>query len=350
MTIDGRHGSRSLVVACARADRPADCSDRDFFVDFVMTRALILGLAASTIVFLSALRRDGVAGPIAARRRGRVHGRQLRGRGGTKGLKLGLESVGRGRGRARRHHVLVALVLGALASRTTGIYFLMLTLTYAVIGYYFFGQVTTLSGFGGITGIDPPPLLRRAPGAALLRRARAVGASPTSGSGRSPHAVRAGAAGGPRRPGADGVARLQCSAASHAGVHAGRIRRRRRRRAEHLVERPDRPDLDLDRRHARPAHHRCHRRHRLPRGRLARRPGVRRGQQLPARPSARRPDRPHGGAIQHRRRAARAADRGALARGAHGHRRPDFDVVAAGADASARCHRETVETGCRNTS
>ena len=51
------------------------------------------------------------------------------------------------------------LVLGALSSRTTGIYFLMLTLTYAVIGYYFFGQVTTFSGFGGITGIDPPAFL-----------------------------------------------------------------------------------------------------------------------------------------------------------------------------------------------
>ena len=32
----------------------------------------------------------------------------------------------------------------------------MLTLTYAVIGFYFFGQVTTFSGFGGMTGIDAP--------------------------------------------------------------------------------------------------------------------------------------------------------------------------------------------------
>ena len=54
---------------------------------------------------------------------------------------------------------IVALVLGALSSRTFGIYFLMLTLTYAVIGYFVFGQVATISGFGGITGIDPPPLL-----------------------------------------------------------------------------------------------------------------------------------------------------------------------------------------------
>ena len=50
----------------------------------------------------------------------------------------------------------LALMLGALSSRSTGIYFLMLTLTYAVIGFFFFGQVITFSGFGGMTGIDPP--------------------------------------------------------------------------------------------------------------------------------------------------------------------------------------------------
>jgi branched-chain amino acid transport system permease protein len=50
----------------------------------------------------------------------------------------------------------LALLLGALSARSTGIYFLMLTLTYAVIGFYFFGQVITFSGFGGMSGIDPP--------------------------------------------------------------------------------------------------------------------------------------------------------------------------------------------------
>ena len=37
----------------------------------------------------------------------------------------------------------IALVFGALASRSTGIYFLMITLTFAVIANLFFGQVTT---------------------------------------------------------------------------------------------------------------------------------------------------------------------------------------------------------------
>jgi branched-chain amino acid transport system permease protein len=130
-----------------------------YFVEFVMTRALILGLAASTLIFLSAyggmvslaqLLMYGIAGFTV--------GNAVAEEGSTKGLTLGLNPwvavVA-----ALVITTLVALVLGALSSRTYGIYFLMLTLTYAVIGYYVFGQVTTLSGFGGVTGIRPPALL-----------------------------------------------------------------------------------------------------------------------------------------------------------------------------------------------
>jgi branched-chain amino acid transport system permease protein len=35
----------------------------------------------------------------------------------------------------------------------------MITLTFSVIANYFFGQVTTLSGFGGISGIEPPAII-----------------------------------------------------------------------------------------------------------------------------------------------------------------------------------------------
>jgi branched-chain amino acid transport system permease protein len=130
-----------------------------YFVEFVMTRALILGLAASTLVFLSAyggmvslaqLLMYGVAGFAI--------GNAVAAEGSTKGLTLGLDPwvavVA-----ALAITTIVAFVLGALSSRTYGIYFLMLTLTYAVIGYYVFGQVTTLSGFGGVTGIGPPSQL-----------------------------------------------------------------------------------------------------------------------------------------------------------------------------------------------
>ena len=50
--------------------------------------------------------------------------------------------------------VLVAFVFGAIASRSYGIYFLMLTLTFGVILNLFFGSVTKLGGFSPIAGID----------------------------------------------------------------------------------------------------------------------------------------------------------------------------------------------------
>jgi branched-chain amino acid transport system permease protein len=134
----------------------------DFFVAFVMTRTVMLGLAAVSIVFLSAyggmvslaqLLLFGIAGFMVGNAVGEA---------GSKGLKLGwnpwVAVVF-----ALAITVAVALLLGALSARTGGIYFLMLTLTYAVIGYYFFGQVTTFSGFGGITGIDAPPVFEGHP-------------------------------------------------------------------------------------------------------------------------------------------------------------------------------------------
>ena len=49
---------------------------------------------------------------------------------------------------------LLGILFGAIASRSLGIYFLMITLTYSVIAFYFVGQVTVVSGFSGISGID----------------------------------------------------------------------------------------------------------------------------------------------------------------------------------------------------
>ena len=131
----------------------------EFFVTFVLTRTLMLGMAAATIVFLSGyggmtsmaqLLMFGIAGFMI--------GNFSVSEAGSKGLKLGVNpwlSVVI----ALVITTLVALLLGAVSSRTTGIYYLMLTFIFAVIGFLFFGQVTTFSGFGGITGIDPPAVL-----------------------------------------------------------------------------------------------------------------------------------------------------------------------------------------------
>jgi branched-chain amino acid transport system permease protein len=51
------------------------------------------------------------------------------------------------------------LLCGAIASRSYGIYFLMITLAISVIVFYFFAQVTTLSGYGGIRSVTPPALI-----------------------------------------------------------------------------------------------------------------------------------------------------------------------------------------------
>jgi len=128
----------------------------DFFVDFVMTRTLMLGLVASTIVFLSAYGgMDSLAQWLIFGVAGFVIGNVVAESG--RGLRLGWEPW-LGVPIALLIATLLALMLGALSARSTGIYFLMITLTYAVIGFYFFGQVTTFSGFGGMTGIRPPGL------------------------------------------------------------------------------------------------------------------------------------------------------------------------------------------------
>ncbi|MET0566415.1 MAG: branched-chain amino acid ABC transporter permease [Acidimicrobiia bacterium] len=154
--------SKIALVAVAAALVALPLVSSEFVTSFLMTRILILAIAAASIVFLfryggmvslGQFLIFGVAGFMVG---------NAVGDSGSKGLKLGWDPWV-GVIFALVICLVVALVLGALASRTSGIYFLMLTLTYAVIGYYFFGQVTTLSGFGGITGIRPPPLFEGHP-------------------------------------------------------------------------------------------------------------------------------------------------------------------------------------------
>ena len=141
------------LVACA----PLFASD--FFVEFVLTRTLILGMAAATIVFLTGyagmtslaqLTLFGVAGFMVAN--------ASVSEAGSKGLALGW-GVWTSVIFALAVTVIVALLMGLIASRTEGIYYLMLTFIFSVIGFTFFGSVTTFSGFGGIGGVDPPSFL-----------------------------------------------------------------------------------------------------------------------------------------------------------------------------------------------
>ncbi|HEY0518801.1 MAG TPA: branched-chain amino acid ABC transporter permease [Ilumatobacteraceae bacterium] len=127
----------------------------NYWVGQLLTQMLFLGIAAASLIFLSAyggmvslaqVAIYGIAGFVLG---------NATTNGNTKGLNLGWNpwwGVVLGIAVA----VGIALLFGSLANRSVGIYFLMITLTYSVIANLFFGQVTDVSGFGGISGIPTP--------------------------------------------------------------------------------------------------------------------------------------------------------------------------------------------------
>jgi branched-chain amino acid transport system permease protein len=129
-----------------------------YWLGTLLTDALILGILAATLIFLSAyggmvsLAQVSLYG-IAAFAIG-----NLTTTGNTKGLNLAWSPLA-AIPVAIAVTTLVGLAFGFLARRSFGIYFLMITLTFSVIANLFFGQVTTLSGFGGISGIPTPSVI-----------------------------------------------------------------------------------------------------------------------------------------------------------------------------------------------
>lgn len=129
----------------------------DYWVDVILTQVFIVGIAAASLIFLAAyggmisLAQTALMGST-----GFMLGNMVTvggGGGESKGLTLGwdptlslvLALVGT---------TLLGLLFGLVASRSFGIYFLMITLTFSVITFYFVGQVTVVSGFSGIGGIN----------------------------------------------------------------------------------------------------------------------------------------------------------------------------------------------------
>ncbi len=128
-----------------------------YWAHAILIRTFLFGIAAASLIFLSAYggmvslaqtALFGMAGVIL----GNIATKG--GPGGTsKGLHLGWDPT---------LAIVLAIVLttvfgligGAVASRSAGIYFLMITLTYSVIATYTLGQVTKISGFSGIGGIN----------------------------------------------------------------------------------------------------------------------------------------------------------------------------------------------------
>jgi branched-chain amino acid transport system permease protein len=128
----------------------------EFYLSAVLTKALWLGLAAVSLIFLA-----GYVGIVSL---GQV---ALYGIAGFTMANLveadGGSAIAWNPWLATLAAIAVAtaagLFLGAISSRSYGIYFLMITLAFAVLVYFFFAQVTDLSGFGGVNNVEAPGLV-----------------------------------------------------------------------------------------------------------------------------------------------------------------------------------------------
>ena len=148
---------RSLGIAALSIALLGPAIFSSYFTSTILTSTFIFGIAAASLIFLSAyggmisLAQTALMG-IA----GYVLGNMVTkgGAGGeSKGLVLGWDPT-LALVLAIVITTAIGLILGLVASRSFGIYFLMLTLTFGVIANYFFGQVTKLGGFSPIAGIN----------------------------------------------------------------------------------------------------------------------------------------------------------------------------------------------------
>jgi branched-chain amino acid transport system permease protein len=128
-----------------------------FILSQILTKALWLGIAAASLIFLSSyggmvsLGQTGVYAVAGFTMANLVHA-------SDGGRSLGWDPL-----LATAAAIVVAtlfgLLCGAISSRSYGIYFLMITLAISVIVFYFFGQATPLSGYGGIRNVTAPALI-----------------------------------------------------------------------------------------------------------------------------------------------------------------------------------------------
>jgi branched-chain amino acid transport system permease protein len=128
----------------------------EFELSVIFTKTLWLGIVAASLIFLSAyggmvsLGQVGIYGVA-----GMTYANLVQADGGNPAAwNPWLAAVA-----AIIVGVLVGLAFGAIAARSEGIYFLMITLAFSVLIFYFFSQVTQLSGFGGVNQVDLPGIV-----------------------------------------------------------------------------------------------------------------------------------------------------------------------------------------------
>ena len=127
-----------------------------YWLSQILTKALWLGIAAVSLIFLS---RYGGMISLAQVGLYAIAGFTMANLGSAfGGHHLGWNPwVAAGAGVAAA--TLFGLLFGAIAARSYGIYFLMITLALSVIVFYFFGQATSFSGYGGIRNVATPDLV-----------------------------------------------------------------------------------------------------------------------------------------------------------------------------------------------
>jgi branched-chain amino acid transport system permease protein len=122
-----------------------------FFTSQVGLTSLWLGIAAVSLTFLS-----GYGGMVSLAQTA------LFGVAGLIAAKLAVESGWNGWAAALAGIVaatLVGIVFGAVASGSQGIYFLVITLAFAEVTYFYFAAVATFGAHEGINGARPPAVL-----------------------------------------------------------------------------------------------------------------------------------------------------------------------------------------------
>ena len=195
----------------------------DFFLNVILTKTLWLGVAAASLIFLAAY-----GGMVSLAQVG------LYGVAGMTYANLVLADGGSAAAWNPWLAVIAALVVatlvglgfGWIAARSEGIYFLMITLAFSVLVFYFFSQVTQLSGFGGVNSVDLPGILGNPEQDPAPRYFVTLvvgrGGVRVAARARDAHGVRARAPGHPRRAGAHARARLRRDAAPPARVRPRR--------------------------------------------------------------------------------------------------------------------------------
>jgi branched-chain amino acid transport system permease protein len=141
-------GSRALLVVGLLVAALVPAFFSTYFTGAIAVKVLWLGLAAASLTFLSgqggmvSLAQTalfGVAGYVTARLMV------------FEAMSPWLAAAA-GVGAA----TVTGMVVGGIASGSRGIYFLMITLAFAVVAYLFFSQVSTFGGHTGINGVFAP--------------------------------------------------------------------------------------------------------------------------------------------------------------------------------------------------